>query len=66
MERQPAAPSRRRIILAGLVGNVMERYDFAVYGYFASVIGHLFFPAEDPSISLIAAFGNPISVGAAR
>ena len=57
MERQSAAPSRFRIILAGLVGNVMEWYDFAVYGYFAAVIGHLFFPAEDPSVSLFAAFG---------
>lgn len=50
-------PSRRRIIMAGLVGNVMEWYDFAVYGYFASVIGHQFFPADDPATSLIAAFG---------
>lgn len=57
MEHKAAAPSRARIILAGLVGNVMEWYDFAVYGYFASVIGHLFFPSEDPSVSLIAAFG---------
>ena len=54
---QSPGPSRRRIILAGLVGNVMEWYDFAVYGYFASVIGHQFFPAADPATSLIAAFG---------
>ena len=49
--------SRQRIIAAGLIGNVMEWYDFAVYGYFASVIGHRFFPADNPSVSLIAAFG---------
>lgn len=35
----------------------MEWYDFAVYGYFATVIGHLFFPSENPTVSLIAAFG---------
>jgi len=35
----------------------MEWYDFAVYGYFATVIGHNFFPAKDASSSLIAAFG---------
>lgn len=35
----------------------MEWYDFAVYGYFASVIGHQFFPADDPTTSLMAAFG---------
>ncbi|AAU92247.1 major facilitator family transporter [Methylococcus capsulatus str. Bath] len=55
-----APPLRRRhdrIILAGLIGNVMEWYDFAVYGYFAVVIGKLFFPADDPAASLIASFG---------
>ena len=35
----------------------MEWYDFAVYGYFASLIGHQFFPADDPTVSVIAAFG---------
>src|SRR5215475_7971067 len=46
-----------RAILAGVAGNVMEWYDFSVYGYFAAVIGRLFFPAEDPIASLLAAFG---------
>ena len=51
------ADARRRVILAGLIGNVMEWYDFAIYGYFATVIGHLFFPSDNPAVSLIAAFG---------
>jgi MFS transporter, MHS family, proline/betaine transporter len=46
-----------RAILAGVSGNVMEWYDFSVYGYFAAVIGRRFFPAEDPIVSLLAAFG---------
>jgi MFS family permease len=46
-----------RLIVAGIVGNVMEWYDFAVYGYFAATIGRQFFPSDDPSTSLIAAFG---------
>jgi MHS family proline/betaine transporter-like MFS transporter len=49
--------SRRKVIFAGLVGNVMEWFDFAIYGYFASIIGTHFFPSDNPSISLIAAFG---------
>jgi MFS transporter, MHS family, proline/betaine transporter len=49
--------SRLKVIFAGLIGNVMEWYDFAVYGYFVSVIGHLFFPSDNPFVSLIAAFG---------
>lgn len=47
----------RRIILAGVVGNMMEWYDFAIYGYFAQIIGQQFFPSKDPVASLIAAFG---------
>jgi len=39
------------------VGNIMEWYDFAVYGYFAATIGRHFFPSADASTSLIAAFG---------
>ena len=50
-------PSLARIIFVGLMGNVMEWYDFAVYGYFAMVIGDQFFPATDPAVSLIASFG---------
>jgi MFS transporter, MHS family, proline/betaine transporter len=46
-----------RLIAAGTVGNVMEWYDFAVYGYFAATIGRHFFPVEDTTTSLIAAFG---------
>src|SRR5262245_58479271 len=44
-------------IIAGLAGNIMEWYDFAVYGYFVSVIATHFFPSTDPTTSLIAAFG---------
>lgn len=47
----------RRVVLAGLIGNVMEWYDFAVYGYFAAVIAPQFFPSSSPVVSLIAAFG---------
>ncbi|MGD9762232.1 MAG: MFS transporter [Candidatus Binatia bacterium] len=51
------SPQQRRVILAGVAGNVMEWYDFAVYGYFASIIGAQFFPSHDATASLLAAFG---------
>jgi MHS family proline/betaine transporter-like MFS transporter len=55
---EPFGPSsQQRAIIAGIAGNVMEWYDFAVYGYFATVIGRNFFPAQDAASSLIAAFG---------
>src|SRR5215470_5670198 len=47
----------RRLVIAGIAGNVMEWYDFAVYGYFAQTIGQHFFPSKDPIAYLIAAFG---------
>jgi MFS transporter, MHS family, proline/betaine transporter len=49
--------AKRRLVLAGIVGNVLEWYDFAVYGYSAPVVAKLFFPASDPTASLLAAFG---------
>jgi MHS family proline/betaine transporter-like MFS transporter len=53
----PPTTSTRQIIVASLIGNVMEWYDFAVYGYFAVAIGTSFFPANDPVSSTLAAFG---------
>ena len=44
-------------IFAGIAGNVLEWYDFAVYGFFAPIFAKLFFPSEDPTVSLIASFG---------
>jgi MHS family proline/betaine transporter-like MFS transporter len=40
-----------------MAGNVLEWYDFAVYGFFAATIGKHFFPSDDPSVSVVAAFG---------
>ena len=49
--------STRRIIAAGAIGNILEWYDFAVYGYFAASIGRAFFPKENPVAQVLAAFG---------
>jgi MHS family proline/betaine transporter-like MFS transporter len=42
---------------AGAIGNLLEWYDFAVYGYFAAQIGRTFFPEQDKLAQLLAAFG---------
>ena len=47
----------RRVIAAGMIGNVLEWYDFAIYGYFATQIGRNFFPHEDAVAQLLSAFG---------
>jgi MHS family proline/betaine transporter-like MFS transporter len=48
----------RRGIVAGVVGNMLEWYDFALFGFFAQQLGAHFFPAGDPTVSLLAAFGT--------
>lgn len=49
--------SRVRLIAAGTIGNVLEWYDFAVYGFFAIPIGQTFFAKSDPVAQVLAAFG---------
>jgi len=47
----------KRSLIAGFSGNVLEWYDFTVYGFFATVIGAQFFPHQDKIVQLISAFG---------
>jgi MHS family proline/betaine transporter-like MFS transporter len=48
--------STLRTVLAGLIGNTLEWFDFAVYGYFAGDIGHQFFPRSDRVAQELYAF----------
>jgi len=45
-----------RTALAGLIGNVLEWFDFAVYGYFSTAITAQFFPDSDPTVGLLKTF----------
>jgi MHS family proline/betaine transporter-like MFS transporter len=47
----------RKERIAGVVGNVVEWYDFALYGFLASIIGQQFFPSDNPTTSLLASYG---------
>lgn len=42
---------------AGLIGNVLEWFDFAVYGYFATDIGKQFFPESSPAARQLLSLG---------
>ncbi|HXY35077.1 MAG TPA: MFS transporter [Planctomycetaceae bacterium] len=56
--RQPADPaSRTRTVVAGAIGNVLEWYDFGLFGYFAAVIAAEFFPGHDRMAGLLDTFG---------
>ena len=46
----------RKAITAGVIGNVLEWYDFGVYGYLVPTIAQLFFPGGDPVVSRLSTF----------
>ena len=46
----------RRNTLGGVAGNILEWYDFAVFGYLAPVIGTQFFPSDDRLACTLKAF----------
>ncbi len=48
--------SALRTALAGLIGNVLEWFDFAVFGYFSATIGQQFFPQSSPAAQQLFAF----------
>src|SRR5262249_53786373 len=48
--------SYQRAITAGVIGNVLEWYDYGVYGYLVPIISQLFFPSGDPTVSLLSTF----------
>ena len=62
MSNQPdAAPQpavRTRQILAAVVGNALEWYDFVVYGFMTVIISRLFFPADSEFASLLIAMAT--------
>lgn len=59
--RTPAGPERKditRLVVATSIGNAMEWYDIAIYGYFAVYVSKAFFPNSDPTTSLLLTFGT--------
>ncbi|CAB3637689.1 MFS transporter [Achromobacter pestifer] len=60
-----SANMRRRVVIASVLGNAFEWFDFAIYGMFAAVISRLYFPAADNAKSLLlglATFGVAFAV----
>jgi MFS transporter, MHS family, proline/betaine transporter len=52
-----SADTRLRTSVAVGIGNFMEWFDFAIYGFFAVLIGELFFPAgADPVVAALSSF----------
>ena len=53
-----ARPGLPRVIVAATIGNVLEWFDFLVYGFFAVTIAEVFFPVGNPTVSLLITFGT--------
>ena len=53
------ARMRRRVVFASILGNGLEWFDFVSYGYFASIIAKVFFPAgTDHSMALMLTYAT--------
>ena len=50
-----ASPVRLRSIVGGLMGNVIEWYDFLAYSIFSIYFAKAFFPADNPTVQLMNA-----------
>lgn len=57
-ESASASSKQRKDVFAISLGNGLEIYDFTVYGFFAAVIGQLFFNVGSPVASLLLSFAT--------
>jgi MHS family proline/betaine transporter-like MFS transporter len=57
MTRPAPAPLKPIAVIAGMAGNMMEWYDFALYGVLAPTLGKLFFPQGNNLASILSVFG---------
>jgi MFS transporter, MHS family, citrate/tricarballylate:H+ symporter len=55
-EAHASVPARH--VVAVVVGNALEFYDFLTYAFFAVYIGRAFFPSASPAASLLASLGT--------
>ena len=46
----------RKAVIAAVIGNVLESYDFAVYAFVAGIIARKFFPQTDEVTALLSTF----------
>ncbi|MCC3703351.1 MFS transporter [Rouxiella badensis] len=54
----PVKPSLTKTLFVTCIGNALEWFDIAVYGFFAAYIARAYFPTTDQTVSLLLAFGS--------
>ncbi|MCJ0977440.1 MFS transporter [Rhodococcus sp. ARC_M12] len=61
IQASPGAPPRQppgKVLRAGILGTVVEYYDFAIYGLMATILGAKFFAEQDEATALLATFAT--------
>lgn len=46
----------KRVAAASFIGNFVEWFDYATYGFLATVIAVVFFPSSDPAVALMSVY----------
>ena len=57
-ELAPRGKNITKLVVATSLGNALEWFDISVYAYFAVYLSKAFFPANDPTTSLLLTFGT--------
>eukprot|EP00288_Rhodomonas_lens_P004615 CAMPEP_0177721002 /NCGR_PEP_ID=MMETSP0484_2-20121128/16915_1 /TAXON_ID=354590 /ORGANISM="Rhodomonas lens, Strain RHODO" /LENGTH=265 /DNA_ID=CAMNT_0019233279 /DNA_START=118 /DNA_END=912 /DNA_ORIENTATION=- len=55
-ENVPEKAKMTRVVIASIVGNVLEWFDFGIFAFLAPTIGQLFFPKSDPVAGIVNSF----------
>jgi MHS family proline/betaine transporter-like MFS transporter len=55
-QTQEAQSALRRAAAGSFIGNFVEWFDYAAYGYLATIIASVFFPSEDKTTALMSTF----------
>ena len=56
LRRHPDASAVRKAVRGAAIGNTVEWYDFAIYGFLATYIAEKFFPSGDGTAALLNTF----------
>jgi MFS family permease len=56
LDTAAAAPFNARVIVVATIGNALEWFDFTVFSFFAAIIAKQFFPSDNATASLLAAW----------
>ena len=52
----PTDDQARKAVVAATLGNVLEWYDYSIYGFLAAVLAANFFPSSNPNTALLSTF----------